>query len=204
MSEYRTIVADPPWRYTQTPTDRTGGGASAEHQYRTMRTEDIAAIPVREWVGDDAHLYLWVTNPMMLRVRPGISGTATPLDIVTAWGFEPQTLLTWHKLGPIGLGFYFRGETEHVIFATRGKAGIAPAIRERNHIAAPKGAHSVKPDRFYEMVERVSPEPRLELFARRRRYGWDVWGDEAPEYAASQAEMGLDLLIGGSAAAAAE
>ena len=99
--------------------------------------------------------------------------------------------LTWHKLGQLGMGYYFRGDTEHVIFAVRGKAPIPPALRVSNHFAARKSRHSAKPDRFYELVERVSPEPRLELFARRRRYGWDVWGDQAPEQQASQAPMGL-------------
>lgn len=80
---------------------------------------------------------------------------------------------------------------EHVLFGVKGRLPIAPAIRESNHFAAPRTRHSEKPDRFYEMVERVSPGPYLELFARRRRYGWDVWGNEAPTAAASQAEMGL-------------
>lgn len=188
---YRTIVVDPPWRYTQHATERTGGGASAEHQYATMTTDEIATLPVAASAAPNAHLYLWVTNPVLVDARPTIRGRLSAFDLVHAWGFEPKTLLTWHKLGPPGLGFYFRGDTEHVIFATRGDAGILPALRESNHFAAPKGRHSAKPDRFYELVERVSPGPYLELFARRRRYGWDVWGNEAPEFAASQSEMGL-------------
>ena len=98
---------------------------------------------------------------------------------------------TWQKLGAPGLGWYFRGATEHVLFGVRGKARIPAHLRESNHFAAPRTVHSAKPDRFYELVERVCPGPYLELFARRRRYGWDVWGNEAPEFAASQAEMGL-------------
>jgi N6-adenosine-specific RNA methylase IME4 len=185
VTSYRTIVADPPWRYRQqrivttskTPETRP----EADAQYPTMAVEDIAALPVREMTDEDAHLYLWVTNPILFEARP----------IVEAWGFEYVTLLTWRKLGTLGMGYYFRGDTEHVVFAVRGKAPIPPDKRARNWFAAPKTGHSRKPDLFYEMVERVSPGPYLELFARRRRYGWDVWGDEAPEAAASQAEMGL-------------
>jgi N6-adenosine-specific RNA methylase IME4 len=183
--KYRTIVADPPWRYWQrritTTANRPETKPDADAQYATMTVEDIAALPVRQWVDDSAHLYLWVTNPILPAALP----------IVAAWGFEYVTLLTWRKLGTLGMGYYFRGDTEHVIFAVRGKAPIPADRRARNWFAAPKTGHSRKPDLFYEMVERVSPEPRLELFARRRRYGWDVWGDEAPEFAASQAEMGL-------------
>lgn len=132
---------------------------------------------------EDAHLYVWVTNPLLPQALP----------LIEAWGFRYVTLLTWRKLGTLGLGFYFRGDTEHVIFAVRGRAPIAPDIRARNWFAARKTGHSIKPDLFYEMVERVSPGPYLELFARRRRYGWDVWGNEAPTVAASQAVLDLDL-----------
>lgn len=187
MTLYRTVVADPPWRYRTSAglTTRTRGDGTfapeAERNYPTMTAGEVAALPVQEWVADDAHLYLWVTNPML----------PESFAIAEAWGFRYVTLLTWRKLGTLGMGYYFRGDTEHVLFAVRGKAPIPAAARPRNWFAAAKTGHSRKPDLFYEMVERVSPEPRLELFARRRRFGWDVWGNEAPEHAASQAEMGL-------------
>jgi N6-adenosine-specific RNA methylase IME4 len=179
---YQTIVADPPWRY---PRDGVGGRPTP---YATMTNAQIAALPVGEHADVNAHLYLWVTNARLFR---DASDGLGPREIMDVWGFRYLTMLTWHKTGGPGMGWYFRGDTEHVLFGIRGKLGIAPAIRESNHFAAPRGEHSVKPDRFYEIVERVSPDPRLELFARRRRFGWDVWGDEAPEIAASQAEMGL-------------
>jgi N6-adenosine-specific RNA methylase IME4 len=186
--KYRTIVADPPWAYrttkilttAKTPTTRP----EAVARYPTMPVEDIAALPVSDWADADAHLYLWVTNPKLFDAAP----------VIRAWGFQYVTLLTWRKLGTLGMGYYFRGDTEHVIFGVRGKAPIAPHLRVRNWFAAPKTGHSRKPDLFYEMVERVSPEPRLELFARRRRYGWDAWGNEAPTEQASQAEMGLEAV----------
>jgi N6-adenosine-specific RNA methylase IME4 len=182
--QYRTIVADPPWFYTN-GTVPMGG---VEHQYGTMTNAEIAAIPVRDFADRSAHLYLWVTNPRLFREETDGLG---PRDIMAVWGFRYVTMLTWHKLGAPGLGYYFRGDTEHILFGIRGKAPIEPAIRESNHFAASRGEHSAKPDRFYELVERVSPGPYLEMFARRRRYGWDVWGNEAPDFAASQAEMGF-------------
>jgi len=191
---YRTIVADPPWRYQENPAQPRGGrgpGSYAENHYPTMRTEELATIPVGDLAEPDSALYLWVTNPILLRQRPTIAGSLGILELVTGWGFEPKALLTWHKLGGLGLGWYFRGDTEHIIYAIRGNVRIPPELRASNHFAARRGQHSAKPDRFYEIVERVSPGPYLEMFARRRRYGWDVWGDEAPGQAASQAEMGL-------------
>lgn len=181
MSRYRTIVADPPWAY-----DRPGSRGGVASHYGTMTPDDIAALPVREWAADDAHLYLWVTNLKLAEAKP--------FDIMEAWGFRYITMLTWHKVGGprgIGMGYYFRGETEHCLFGVRGRLPIPADKRERNHFDAARTPHSEKPPRFYELVERVSPGPYLELFARRRRYGWDVWGNEAPEFAASQAEMGL-------------
>jgi N6-adenosine-specific RNA methylase IME4 len=179
--KYRTIVADPPWRYDA----NIAPAKDFELQYPSMSTEDIAALPIGDYADDDAHLYLWVTN---LKLHE-----AHAFEMVEAWGFRYVTLLTWHKLGAPGMGWYFRGDTEHVLFAVRGTLPIAPALRVSNHFAASKGRHSAKPDRFYEMVERVSPAPRLELFARRRRWEWDVWGNEAPEVATSQAVLDLEI-----------
>ena len=161
----------------------------AEQNYLTMSNAEIAALPVCEWVERDAMLFLWVTSPRMYGERGDRS--ITPADIMDAWGFDYVTTLVWHKTGAMGLGNYFRVDTEFVLFGTRGRVAIPPALRRSNLIAAPRNRHSAKPDRFYELIEAVTPEPRLEMFARRRRYGWDVWGDEAPTAAASQAEMGL-------------
>lgn len=169
---YRTIVADPPWQYEQSrivttsKTDATKPEASA--QYPTMTDSEIAELRVPDLVQRDAHLYLWVTNPRLFVAR----------RIVRAWGFEYRTLITWEKQGTLGMGYYFRGQTEHVVFATRGNLPIPPERRQRNIFRAPKTGHSIKPDAFYDLVEHVSPGPYLEMFSRRARLGWDVWGNE--------------------------
>ena len=185
--KYRTIVADPPWAYDREK--GLGSTRAATDHYSTMTNADIAELPVAEMADDSAHLYLWVTNPRLFQEE---RDTVGPIEILRAWGFRYITTLTWHKLGAPGMGFYFRGDTEHVLFGIRGKAPIDPAIRVSNHFAAPRTVHSAKPDRFYEIVERVSPGPYLEIFARRRRYGWDVWGNEAPTEQASQATLDLE------------
>lgn len=181
---YGTIVADPPWRYNKTsglPTNAIVSKPEAEQQYPTMSVEDICVL--RPDAAKDAHLYLWVTNPLLFDAYP----------VLEAWGFRYITLLTWHKLGAMGMGFYFRGDTEHVIFGVRGNAPIPPPIRMSNHFSVHKTGHSIKPDYFYEMVERVSPEPRLEMFARTRRIGWDVWGNQAPPEADARTQLHMSL-----------
>jgi N6-adenosine-specific RNA methylase IME4 len=178
VKRYRTIVADPPWSYRQTAIKKRTGTvpAGAEAHYGTISMEEIAAIPVAETATDDAYLFMWVTNPKLYGDR---RGGLTPADVLEAWGFKYQTTLTWLKEGALGMGFYFRGETEHVLFATRGDAKIPVDRRERNWFKAPKRGHSVKPDCFLDMVERVCDGPYLELFARRARFGWDYYGDQS-------------------------
>lgn len=165
---YSTIVADPPWHYSTTRqlTTAKTQKPDAEANYSTMTADEIAVLPVPALCADDAHCYLWTTNPML----------PVAFDVLDAWGFRYVTMLTWRKLGTLGLGYYFRGDTEHVLFGVRGKLPIAPADRRRNWFEAPKTGHSRKPAVFFDLVESVSPSPRVELFARAPLLGWDSWG----------------------------
>ena len=120
----------------------------------------------------DAHLYLWVTNNFLL----------DGLAVLKAWGFEYKTMVTWAK-DRIGLGQYFRGQTEHCLFGVRGN--IPYQLNEDKTrsqgmtlITAPRKEHSAKPDEMRRMIELVSPGPRIELFARAEYVGWDAWGNE--------------------------
>ena len=172
---YRTIVADPPWRYNTSSGLPTRGykPSTAEAHYSTLSMREIASLPVRELATQSAHLYLWVTNPRLFgdRTDDGMS----PLAIAREWGFEYRTLLTWVKGGGLGMGWYFRGATEHIMFCTRGKAPTQSNSLS-NVIAAPRRAHSAKPPEFFDLVEMASPGPYVELFARAPRLGWDSWG----------------------------
>jgi len=127
--------------------------------------QELCALEVP--AADDCHLWLWVTNPFM---RQGF-------EVLDAWGFEYRTTLTWCK-PQIGLGNYLRSATEHVLFATRGSLPI-----ERRDVptffTANRGRHSEKPDEFYEIAMTCSPGPRLEMFSRKRRDGFEAWGLEA-------------------------
>lgn len=162
---YSTIVADPPWSYARSE----GVQGAISEQYSTLSQADIAALPVSELAADDAHLYLWATTPKLWD-RPH------PAEIAGAWGFTYKTLITWVKGERVGLGWYYRVDTEHCLFCTRGSAPIPAALRASNVLWSPRGAHSAKPDAFGDLVEQVSPAPRVELFCRRPRFGWDSWG----------------------------
>jgi N6-adenosine-specific RNA methylase IME4 len=172
--KYRTIVADPPWRTTTGPPWGYGEPGHKPLAYETMALDEIAALPVTALADEAAHLYLWTTNILVPK----------SYGIVEAWGFKPSVILTWCKapLG-IGLGDAFGISTEHVIFGHRG--GLRPKMRvPTTWWQWKRGAHSVKPEAFLDMVETVSPGPYLELFARRNRLGWDTWGNEALEHVA--------------------
>ncbi|OPX85528.1 MAG: hypothetical protein A4E53_03522 [Pelotomaculum sp. PtaB.Bin104] len=158
---YRTLVADPPWRYQDSNTR-----AAAEKHYGTMSTEEICGLPVKEKVNENAHLYLWTTN----------SHLPEALQVARAWGFTYKTMLTWVK-PQMGLGHYFRGSTEHVLFCVRGNLSTKDNAT-RNWFESPRAEHSQKPEVFYQLVEKCSPGPYLELFARRKRPGWQAWGNE--------------------------
>jgi N6-adenosine-specific RNA methylase IME4 len=174
---YSTVVADPPWTYNTTRqlTTAKTRKPDAEANYSTLTMRDIAALPVATLAAANAHLYLWVTNPRLFGDVDAVSRFG-PIDIIEAWGFEYRTMLTWRKTGTLGMGYYFRGDTEHVLFATRGDVPIPPDRRMRNWFEAPKNGHSIKPAAFGDLVEQVSPGPYVELFARQPRLGWDSWG----------------------------
>lgn len=158
--KYRTILADPPWDVYQ-----RGSRGAGEH-YDLMTMEQIKAMPVAGLAVDDAHLWLWVTNATL---RHGY-------DVAEAWGFTVRSPLTWVKFR-LGLGVYLRNTTEHLLFATRGKAPVQ-FRSQPTWINAPVQDHSRKPEEQYAVIERVSPGPYLELFARQQQPGWDVWGNQ--------------------------
>lgn len=123
-------------------------------------------VSVMEMMRPKSHCYLWVTQRSL---EQGFS-------VMRAWGFEYKATLTWVK--QMGLGFrYFRHSTEFCLFGVR---GVLPTRRKDvcTHFEGKRGAHSVKPDTFFDLVTSNSPGPYVEMFARNHRPGWTVWGNE--------------------------
>lgn len=166
--KYRAIVIDPPYPVQKIERDaRPNQGAYLD--YPTMSMEDIYALPVNELAADEGcHLYLWTTQKYL----------PNALAMVQAWGFHYQCLMTWVK--PTGMTPYsWMYNTELVVFARRGDL---PLLRNGLKLSfeAPSSGHSIKPDVFFDRVLQASPEPRLEMFARRTREGFSAWGNEVP------------------------
>ncbi len=175
---YSTILADPPWQFQ----NRTGKVAP-EHRrllrYPTLGVEEIKHLPVGRLAAATSHLYLWVPNALL---QEG-------LEVMRSWGFTYKTNIVWSKVrkdgGPDGrgVGFYFRNVTELVLFGIRGAMRtLQPGRTQVNFISSRKREHSRKPDEIYSLIERCSPGPYLELFARFSRQGWDQWGNEDVEH----------------------
>jgi N6-adenosine-specific RNA methylase IME4 len=159
------------------------GKVAPEHRrlsrYDTMSVEAICALPVAGAMASRSHCYLWVPNALL----------AEGLQVMGAWGFTYKANLVWHKVRKDGgsdgrgVGFYFRNVTELVLFGARGNLRtLAPARSQVNLLGTRKREHSRKPDELYPIIERCSPGPYLELFARYPRAGWDVWGNESEEH----------------------
>jgi len=177
--KYATILADPPWRF-QNRTGKIAPEHARLRRYETMSIDEICALPVLPYADDPAHLYLWVPNALL----------PWGLKVMDAWGFSYKSNIVWFKVrkdgGPDGrgVGFYFRNVTELLLFGIRGKMRtLDPGRRQVNIIATRKREHSRKPSAVYGLIERCSPGPRLELFARDRIPGWKQWGSEVDSYA---------------------
>ncbi|HZO93103.1 MAG TPA: MT-A70 family methyltransferase [Candidatus Baltobacteraceae bacterium] len=167
---YAVLMVDPPWAYEDSGVGRRG--AAATH-YPTMTMEQLIAMApaIDALAAEDAILLVWSTSSFLEQA----------LALVRAWGFTYKQELIWYKEGAFGNGSAFRLVHEPLLLCSRGAWLPVADHGIPSVIQAPRGQHSAKPDAVYEAVEKLWPHvPRIELFARRARAGWDAWGAEAP------------------------
>ena len=178
MKNFKAVIADPPWL------ERGGGKIKrgADRHYDLMKTDDIIELLVNDcppllFLDDDqSALFLWVTNNFL---QDG-------LRVMDALGFRYVTNLVWAKTRS-GLGYYFFGQHELVLFGVKGKWPRPPKVTGHNTTllgGAPlphpnNREHSTKPPALQDMIEARFPGDYLELFARTPRPGWTVWGNQA-------------------------
>ena len=173
--KYNIIYADPPWEYKE-----SGGGhrGTAGLPYKTMTPDEIKNLPVKKLCAEKCILFLWATFPKL----------ELALEVIKAWGFEYYGLgFDWVKTTKNnkpcwGMGYYTRQNTEICLIGVpkdktrrlkpinRGVLSVVHSLRRE---------HSRKPDEIRDyIVQSVGDLPRIELFARSKTEGWDVWGDE--------------------------
>lgn len=169
------ICADPPWSYLW-GTGKEGGHFSPERHYDTMTTEDICALPVRSIRAKNCVLALWATGPCL----------PDAFKVLDSWGFKYKTMLfVWVKQNPragtvvCGPGSYTRSACEYVLLGMRGHVKRASTKAISQVVLSPRQQHSRKPECVQDHLESLFPHGhRLELFARRTRPGWVVWGNQ--------------------------
>ena len=162
---FDVIVIDPPWQYEKRAADYTQRGKTP---YPPMSLDEMEALFFP--AADDCVLWLWTTNAFM----------ADAHYLADQWGFDVKTILTWAK-HKMGFGDWLRGKTEHCLMCVRGK----PTVTLTNQTTLLHGdvrEHSRKPDEFYALVESLCPGRKLEMFARERRDGWIVHGNEPDKF----------------------
>ena len=167
QARFATIVIDPPWDWgDEGDQDQLG---RARPDYSTMSIAQLMELPVADLADQDCHLYLWITNRSLPK------GFA----LMERWGFRYITALTWVK-PHFGMGNYFRGQTEHILFGVKGsqplkRRDLGTVFTANRGLAG----HSSKPPEAYDVIESASPGPYLEMFSRSQRDGWVMWGENA-------------------------
>ena len=185
QGKFRTIYADPPWAglgdsgfdRANTPPN-TAHNQPPSYYYPTMPLSEIKALPITDLAADSCYLYLWAINNCL----------PDAFEVIDAWGFKYITCITWTKTTGAGMGTYFKGETEHCLFARRGKAEFKMTMEgircvSFTKLLAPRRGHSVKPPEMRDAIEYVSFPPYVELFARNQppRENWTFCENKAED-----------------------
>jgi len=171
--KYKIIYADPPWSYDN---KNTGGSmkSGAAEQYDTMPLDEIKNLPIKKICHKDCVLFMWATTPLLEEA----------FEVIKAWGFRYKTCIYWRKIMSLGMGYWFRGQVEVLIVAVKGDIK-AFRCQRANFIQTKVRRHSQKPTEMYGWIEEISKkhdlEPKIELFARERREGWDAYGNQLPD-----------------------
>jgi N6-adenosine-specific RNA methylase IME4 len=184
MQRYRTIVIDPPWKYGAwgRPSGRGSRAGTFRPEicepiplpYQSISLSEISALPIPELADIDCELYVWTTQKYLPHTFP----------LLEKWGFKYCETLTWCKEPRgTGQGGLFTPTTEFIV---HGRIGKMPKKQRVNttwwKVTRPQNSHSTKPESFQDVIEQVSDMPRLEMFARRYRLGWDAFGNEVDSH----------------------
>lgn len=161
--KFGCIYLDPPWLY-----DNQGTRAATGNHYGGMTVAELCELPVDGFAAEDAHLHLWTTNAFLFEAP----------RLFAAWGFEFRSSLVWVKR-QMGIGNYWRNSHEILLTAIRGDAKRFNDHSMMSWLECDRGRHSEKPEQVRSMLERASPGPYIELFARfDLGPPWSVWGNQ--------------------------
>lgn len=168
--KYNTIVIDPPWRITTTgPNSKPCRGKIKRRlSYQTMSDDEIANFPIDDFASKECNLFIWTIQ----------SRLPIAMNILKKWGFHYYCTYTWIKNTGITMQGVFRN-SEFAVFGYRGNYDIPFKGKSMPTAFNGKtGIHSEKPDEFYEIIRRKTNTPRIDIFARKKHYGFSAWGDQ--------------------------
>jgi N6-adenosine-specific RNA methylase IME4 len=172
--KYNTIVIDPPWNQGKTGLRSVRPNQGRTLNYSTMTLDEIKCFPIDDFAEENAHIYLWTINKFL----------RDAFDVLKEWKFKFHVVLVWRK--PTGVTpFSFQFVNEYVLFGYRGKFKIGKMGIPTTFDAKVR-EHSRKPDELYEIAELCSLSPRIDIFSREKRQGWDQWGDELDYHSSCQ------------------
>lgn len=171
MKKYQIIYADPPWSYKSKGSpclpEKQPETCRVEYYYPTMKLSEIKGLPI-SWISEkDCTLFLWATTPMIQEA----------FETMRSWGFKYKTMMTWEKTNKDCMGYWFRVCTEHLLVGVKGKVKSFRCMERTLH-SEPRLGHSKKPQYFRDLISSVAIGRKIELFARQKTPGWDVWGNE--------------------------
>ncbi len=166
--KYKCIVADPPWTYNNV---NTGGSlnSGSRAKYPTLSLAEICLLDIKSISDNDSVLFLWATTPLL----------PDAFSVMKMWEYTYKTTIYWRKIMSLGMGYWFRGQIELCLVGIHGKVK-AFRCQKPNFIQCKVRKHSQKPEEFFQLIEPICEQhnlnPKIELFAREKRGGWDSWG----------------------------
>lgn len=168
--KYRTVVIDPPWKlatFNSKPFSHATSFGDGRLPYATMTDEELAKFDVDQFADEECNLFLWCTKAKI----------HTAFHLMEKWGFKYANFLVWNKLDGINHNGV-HAILEFVLYGYRGRNGLDYSRPIEAYFEEKRKKHSQKPNKFYAMIAQVTAPPRVDLFARRRHYGFDAWGKQ--------------------------
>jgi len=168
--KFSTIVIDPPWNMQKIQRDCRPNQVGFD--YPTMTEEELEVFPIPAMAADNCYLFLWTTHKHLPEA----------LRLAEKWGFKYVCMMVWHKNGgpqPFGLPQY---NCEFCLLCKKGNLQFTSTKAFPTCFNGARREHSRKPDEFYDMIARVTPEPRIDVFSREKRNGFSQFGNETDKY----------------------
>lgn len=177
--KYKTVVIDPPWQLAMcNPKNCTHGSIAEKLPYEAMTDAEVINFPINDFADEECDLFLWTTKAKI----------HVAFHILETWGFKYANFFVWNKLDGLNNNGVHT-TLEFVVYGYRGRNGLDFRKPIEAYFQEKRKKHSQKPNIFYSRIAKVTEAPRIDIFARRRHYGFDAWGNQVEK------QVELPLLV---------